>query len=72
MNRRNQILGLYFSDDDDLRQEYRNLMLEKYLEEADHDFDEALALLRFRLELATKQEAYEECAIIIDILEEFE
>lgn len=72
MNRRNQILGLYFSDDDDLRQEYRNLMLEKYLEEAEYDFDEALALLRFRLKLATKQEAYEECAIIIDILEEFE
>ena len=72
MNRRNKILGLYFSDDDDLRQEYRNLMLEKYLEEAEYDFDEALALLRFRLKLATKQEAYEECAIIIDILEEFE
>ena len=47
-------------------------MLEKYLDEAQYDFDEALALLRFRLEVATKQEAYEECAIIIDILEEFE
>ena len=72
MNRRNQILGLYFSDDDEIRQEYRSLMLEKYLDEAQYDFDEALALLRFRLEVATKQEAYEECAIIIDILEEFE
>lgn len=72
MNRRNKILGLYFSDDERLRSEYRDLMLEKYLDEADDDFDEALALLRFRLELATHEEAYEECAIIIDILEEFE
>ena len=72
MNRRNKILGLYFSDDERLRSEYRDLMLEKYLDEANDDFDEALALLRFRLELATHEEAYEECAIIIDILEEFE
>jgi hypothetical protein len=50
----------------------RDVMLEKYLDEADNDVSEALALLHFRLAIAEMEEAYEECAIIKDILDEFE
>ena len=46
--------------------------LEKYLNESENDVEEALALMAFRLEIAKREEAYEECAIIKDILDEFE
>ena len=47
-------------------------MLERYLDESENDVDEALALMAFRLQIALREEAYEECAIIKDILDEFE
>ena len=50
----------------------RDVMLEKYLDEADNDVSEALALLHFRLAIAEMAEAYEECAIRIATLDEFD
>ena len=47
-------------------------MLQKYLDEADNDMEEALALMAFRYEMAIEAEYYEECAIIKDILDYFE
>ena len=47
-------------------------MLQKYLDEADDDLEEALALMAFRYEMCHEQEAYEECAIIKDIFDKFE
>jgi hypothetical protein len=67
-----KVLALYFGDDEQLRADYRDLMLERYLDETNDDLWEALGLLRWRLQLAEKQEQFEECAIIKDILEEFE
>lgn len=55
-----------------MRRWCRDVMLEKYLNESENDVEEALALMAFRLEIAKREEAYEECAIIKDILEEFE
>jgi len=47
-------------------------MLNKYLDDTQDDVHEALAMLHFRLTIAEKQESFEECAIIKDILEQFE
>ena len=65
-------MSLYFSKSKRMQQWCRDVMLEKYLEESENDVAEALALMAFRLQIAEKQEAYEECAIIKDILDEFE
>lgn len=67
----NKVLGLYFAEDEELKADYRDIMLEKYLEFANDDIWEALGMLRFRLEMAEGEEQYEECAIINDILKEF-
>ena len=66
------IYGMYFTAKPRMRRWCRDVMLERYLGEADNDVSEALALMAFRLEIAIMQEAYEECAIIKDILHEFE
>lgn len=66
-----KVLSLYFTEDEDLKADYRDLMLEKYLDFAHDDIWEALGMLRFRLEQAETEESYEECAIINDILNEF-
>lgn len=66
-----KILGLYFDNDEELKKDYRDIMLDKYLEEADEDLFEALGMMRFRLDIAEQEEAYEECAIIKDVLKEF-
>ncbi len=63
---------MYFTTSKRMKRWCRDVMLEKYLDEADNDVSEALALLYFRLTIAEREEAYEECAIIKDILEEFE
>ena len=67
-----KIVGLYFTDDERLKKEFRDIMLQKYLDEADNDMEEALALMAFRYEIAIQDEYYEECAIIKDILDYFE
>ena len=67
-----KIIGLYFTEDEAVKQQFRDIMLERYLDEAQNDMEEALALLAFRYETALDQEAYEECAIIKDILDYFE
>ena len=67
-----KIVGLYFTDDERLKKEFRDIMLHKYLEESDDDMEEALALMAFRYEIAKADEYYEECAIIKDILDYFE
>jgi len=65
-------MSLYFTTSKRMKRWCRDVMLEKYLDEADNDVSEALALLHFRLAIAEMEEAYEECAIIKDILDEFE
>ena len=67
-----KIMSMYFTTSKRMKRWCRDVMLEKYLDEADNDVSEALALLHFRLAIAERDEAYEECAIIKDILEEFE
>lgn len=66
-----KVLGMYFTEDEKLREDYRDLMLERYLAETNDDLWEALGILRWRLEQAELEESYEECAIIKDILKEF-
>jgi len=67
-----KIIGLYFTDDEKVKREFRDIMLQKYLDEAGDDLEEALALMSFRYDMAHAEEAYEECAIIKDIFEHFE
>lgn len=67
-----KIIGLYFTEDEKVRQQFRDIMLTKYLDEAQDDMEEALALMAFRYDIAKEEEAYEECAIIKDILDYFE
>ena len=67
-----KIIGLYFTEDERVKREFRDIMLQKYLDEANDDLDEALALMAFRYEMCHEQEAYEECAIIKDIFDKFE
>ena len=67
-----KIIGLYFTEDEEIKQEFRDIMLNKYLDDTQDDVHEALAMLHFRLTIAEKQESFEECAIIKDILEQFE
>lgn len=67
-----KIVGLYFTDDEALKRQFRDIMLEKYLDEADDDLEEALALMHFRYDMCKADEAYEECAIIKDIFDKFE
>ena len=67
-----KIIGLYFTEDEGVRQQFRDIMLTKYLDEAQEDMEEALALMHFRYDIAKEEEAYEECAIIKDILDYFE
>lgn len=67
-----KIIGLYFTEDERVKQEFRDIMIQKYLDESDNDLEEALALMAFRYDLAKHEEAYEECAIIKDILTYFE
>ena len=50
----------------------RDIMFAKYVDQTDGDIQEALALMAWRMEQAQRQESYEECAIIKDILDEFE
>lgn len=67
-----KLIGLYFEDDPELKQEMRDIMLDKYLDQTDNDVSEALGMMAWRLEKAEGQESYEECAIIKDILDYFE
>ena len=67
-----KIIGLYFTEDEKVKQEFRNIMLRRYFDEADNNLEEALALMAYRYDIAKEEEAYEECAIIKDILDEFE
>jgi len=66
------IIGLYFTEDETTREEFRDIMFAKYVDQTDGDIQEALALMAWRMEQAQRQESYEECAIIKDILDEFE
>ena len=74
MNRaqRNKIIGLYFEQNTVTQAQFREMMIDKYLEEADNDLEEALALMAFRYRTALSEESYEECAILKDIFEYFE
>ena len=67
-----KIIGLYFTENERVKQEFRDIMLNKYLEESHNDVSEALALMAFRYEIALQEEAYEECAIMKDIFDYFE
>jgi len=67
-----RIIGLYFTEDEQTREEFRDIMFSKYMDQTDGDMQEALALMAWRLQQAQSQESYEECAIIKDILDEFE
>ena len=67
-----KLIVLYFGDDPELKQEMRDIMLDKYLDQTDNDVSEALGMMAWRLEKAEGQESYEECAIIKDILDYFE
>ena len=58
--------------DEETKQGFRDIMLEKYLDESMNDVEEALALMSFRYEIALREEAYEECAIMKDIFDYFE
>ena len=68
MSKHWKVVGLYFSESEEIRKEFRDIMLTKYLEEADDNIQEAIALMWFRLSEAEYQESYEECAILKDIL----
>lgn len=72
MSKHWKIMGLYFSESKRMKKWCRDVMLERYLDESENDVEEALALMAFRLQIALREEAYEECAIIKDILDEFE
>lgn len=67
-----KIIGLYFTENERVKQEFRDIMLNKYLDESHNDVSEALALMAFRYEIALQEEAYEECAIMKDIFDYFE
>lgn len=67
-----KIIGLYFTENEKVKQEFRDIMLNKYLDESHNDVSEALALMAFRYEIALQEEAYEECAIMKDIFDYFE
>lgn len=67
-----KIIGVYFNADEDTRQGFRDIMLEKYLDESMNDVEEALALMAFRYHVALREESYEECAIMKDIFDYFE
>lgn len=67
-----KIISVYFKADEETRQGFRDIMLEKYLDESMNDVEEALALMAFRYEIALREEAYEECAIMKDIFDYFE
>lgn len=70
--RRQNILGLYFTEDERFKADFRDIMLEKYLDQADDNLNEALAMLAWRLEMAEEEGEYEECAIIKDVLQYFD
>lgn len=67
-----KVIGLYFTEVEEVKQEFRDIMLNKYLDDAHNDIEEALGMMYWRLLRAERQESYEECAIIKDILDEFE
>ncbi len=67
-----KIIGLYFTENEKVKQEFRDIMLDRYLDESHNDVSEALALMAFRYEIALQEEAYEECAIMKDIFDYFE
>jgi len=67
-----KIIGIYFEADEETRQGFRNIMLEKYIDESQNDIEEALAMMAFRYKVALRDEAYEECAIMKDIFDYFE
>ena len=67
-----KIIGLYFTENERVKQEFRDIMLDRYLDESHNDVSEALALMAFRYEIALQEEAYEECAIMKDIFDYFE
>ena len=58
--------------DEDFKQELRSILFNRYLEDAGFDQEEALAMMYWRLHKAEDEECYEECAIIKDILIDFE
>ena len=70
--KRTNVLGMYFTEDEKFKQDFRDIMLEKYLHQANDDLNEALGMLAWRLEIAEEQGEYEECAIIKDVLQYFD
>ena len=69
MSKHWKVIGLYFSESEEIKKEFRDLMFTRYLDEADDNVPEAIALMRHRFMQAQRQESYEECAILKDILE---
>jgi hypothetical protein len=67
-----KIIGVYFSADEETKASFRDIMLQKYIDESQNDVEEALAMMAFRYEVALRDEAYEECAIMKDIFDYFE
>lgn len=69
MSKHWKVIGLYFSESEEIKKEFRDLMFTKYLDEAQDDIGEAIGMMRHRFWQAQRQESYEECAILKDILE---
>jgi len=67
-----KIIGVYFEADESTKEEFRRIMMDKFISESDNDVEEALALMAFRYSIALREEAYEECAIMKDIFDYFE
>jgi len=68
MSKHWKVIGLYFTESEEVKKEFRDMMFTKFLDDADDNVPEAIALMWWRLAEAEYQESYEECAILKDIL----
>lgn len=48
------------------------LAMHKYLEEANHEIEEALSLIEYDIEVFERMEYFEYCALLKDIIKRFE